>query len=75
MLGEYTISITSLRPEQMIQGVGILRYPEQSSEGKQNMPQTIKFVHLNGTLISSLSVAMIEMKIALYPVAPRSPST
>ncbi|KXH65545.1 laccase TilA [Colletotrichum salicis] len=68
---DYAIRLTSLRPEQVIQGFGILRYPGQGSEVKQEVPNTKSWVHLNGTLISSSSVAMDETKLAPYPA--RSP--
>ncbi|KAK1624186.1 laccase TilA [Colletotrichum phormii] len=71
--GDYAIRLTSLRPEQVIQGFEILRYPDQGSEVKQEVPNTKSWVHLNGTLISSSSVAMGETKLAPYPARPPPP--
>ncbi|KAF4780932.1 laccase TilA [Colletotrichum scovillei] len=71
--GDYAIRLTSLRPEQVIQGFGILRYPDQGNELKQEIPNTKPWVHLNGTLISSSSVAMDETKLAPYPVRTPPP--
>ncbi|KAF4920286.1 Laccase abr2 [Colletotrichum viniferum] len=68
--GDYAIRVTSLRREQIIQGLGILRYPGQNAEGKQKVPETKPWVHLNGTLISPSSVYMDETKLAPYPARP-----
>lgn len=68
--GDYAIRVTSLRGEQIIQGLGILRYPGQNAEGKQKVPETKPWVHLNGTLISPSSVSMDETKLAPYPARP-----
>ncbi|KAF3769412.1 hypothetical protein M406DRAFT_33703 [Cryphonectria parasitica EP155] len=68
--GDYAIRVTSLRREQIIQGLGILRYPGQSSASKSYVPKTRPWVHLNGTLISPLSVAMDETRLAPYPARP-----
>ncbi|KAH0428988.1 conidial pigment biosynthesis oxidase arb2 brown2 [Colletotrichum camelliae] len=68
--GDYAIRVTSLRREQIIQGIGILRYPGQNAENKQKVPKTKSWVHLNGTLISPSSVYMDETKLAPYPARP-----
>ncbi|KAK2751676.1 conidial pigment biosynthesis oxidase arb2 brown2 [Colletotrichum kahawae] len=68
--GDYAIRVTSLRREQIIQGLGILRYPGQNAENKQKVPKTKSWVHLNGTLISPSSVYMDETKLAPYPARP-----
>ncbi|KAK2035297.1 laccase TilA [Colletotrichum zoysiae] len=68
--GDYAIRVTSLRKEQVIQGFGILRYPGQDSGPKNDVPNTKPWVYLNGTLISSSSIAMDETKLAPYPARP-----
>ncbi|CAG7564386.1 unnamed protein product [Fusarium equiseti] len=66
--GDYAIRLTSLRTEQIIQGLGILRY--HSHEKASSVPDSKPWVHLNGSLISSTYKAMDEMKLAPYPSRP-----
>ncbi|KAI9170589.1 Laccase abr2 [Paramyrothecium foliicola] len=67
---DYAIRVTSLRREQVIQGVGILRYYGQGEVSEQKVPTTKSWVHLNGTFISPSSVAMDETRLAPYPSRP-----
>ncbi|KAM0196103.1 hypothetical protein ACHAPA_004746 [Fusarium lateritium] len=70
--GDYAIRLTSLRVEQVIQGVGILRYPSKEKQsGGSTVPDTKPWVHLNGSFVSPSLTAMDEMKLAPYP--PRAP--
>ncbi|TEA16993.1 Laccase abr2 [Colletotrichum sidae] len=68
---DYSIRVTSLRREQIIQGFGILRYPGPQKLVTRGVPDTKPWVHLNGSLISSSSIAMDETKLAPYP--PKAP--
>ncbi|KAH8846586.1 hypothetical protein MCOR01_000044 [Pyricularia oryzae] len=73
--GDYAVRVTSLRREQMIQGVGILRYSDRpagarSGSARIAVPETRPWVHLNGTFISPSSVAMDESRLAPYPARP-----
>lgn len=69
--GDYAIRVTSLRQEQVIQGLGILRYPGTSNGAQKAEPPTTKpWVHLNGTLISDDLKAMDELKLAPFPSRP-----
>ncbi|PSR79595.1 laccase TilA [Coniella lustricola] len=67
--GDYAIRVTSLRREQIIQGLGVLRYPGQNVKDEQQIPETRPWVHLNGSLVSSSLVAMDETKLAPYPTS------
>ncbi|RSM06683.1 hypothetical protein CEP52_005560 [Fusarium oligoseptatum] len=69
-LGDYAIRVTSLRTEQIIQGLGILRYPSQAKENASHAPDTKPWVHLNGSLVSPSLTAMDEVKLAPYPHRP-----
>ncbi|KAL2678498.1 hypothetical protein Neosp_009244 [[Neocosmospora] mangrovei] len=68
--GDYAIRVTSLRTEQIIQGLGILRYPSQPKGNDSNVPTTKPWVHLNGSLVSPAFTAMDETKLAPYPHRP-----
>jgi L-ascorbate oxidase len=69
--GDYAIRMTSLRREQVIQGLGILRYPGISKTTPEaEPPRTRPWVHLNGSLIAHESKQMDEMKLAPYPARP-----
>ncbi|CAI6098433.1 unnamed protein product [Clonostachys chloroleuca] len=68
--GDYAIRITSLRTEQIIQGLGILRYPTQNKVSAPSIPITKPWVHLNGSLVSPSLKAMDEMKLVPYPRRP-----
>lgn len=77
--GDYAIRLTSLRREQIIQGIGILRYPSPQNDrlGRAELvmaepapPATESWVHLNGILRSNDLVAMDETKLAPYPERP-----
>ncbi|KAI4600853.1 hypothetical protein KJ359_013016 [Pestalotiopsis sp. 9143b] len=68
--GDYAIRVTSLRQEQVIQGLGILRYPGTDGGQKAEPPTTKPWVHLNGSLISDDLEKMDEMKLAPYPSRP-----
>lgn len=68
---DYAIRLTSLRTEQVIQGIGILRYPSQTrDDGRLTVPNTRPWVHLNGSLVSTSLKAMDEMKLAPFPARP-----
>ncbi|EEU34604.1 uncharacterized protein NECHADRAFT_82322 [Fusarium vanettenii 77-13-4] len=64
--GDYAIRVASLRTEQIIQGLGILRYPSPPKGNAANVPTTKPWVHLNGSLISPTLTAMDETKLAPY---------
>ena len=66
--GDYAIRLTSLRTEQVIQGLGILRYHKH--ERVSTIPDSKSWVHLNGSLISPTLKAMDEMELAPYPFRP-----
>ncbi|KAG8162326.1 hypothetical protein KVR01_008091 [Diaporthe batatas] len=74
--GDYAVRLTSLRPEQVIQGIGILRYAKSQStsdaspSGIDAVPNTKPWVHLNGTLVDDSLVAMDETKLTPYPARP-----
>ncbi|CAF3501396.1 hypothetical protein SNK05_006234 [Fusarium graminearum] len=68
--GDYAIRLTSLRTEQVIQGLGILRYPSKTNNKITKVPTSKPWVHLNGTLISTSSTSMDEMKLAPFPARP-----
>ncbi|KXJ97247.1 laccase-1 [Microdochium bolleyi] len=69
--GDYAIRATSLRREQIIQGLGILRYPGMSTAKRAEPPTTRPWVHLNGSLISPSSTALMEeTRLAPYPERP-----
>lgn len=76
---DYAIRLTSLRPEQVIQGIGILRYAKPGLKGDRldgeelaarPPPLTESWVHLNGTLKRDDLVAMNETRLAPYPERP-----
>jgi L-ascorbate oxidase len=79
--GDYAVRLTSLRPEQIIQGIGILRYAkaQQGSDrplsSAEPVPKTNSWVHLNGSLIDDTLVAMDETKLAPYPARPPPPTS
>jgi hypothetical protein len=56
--------------EQIIQGLGILRYPTQNKVSAPSIPITKPWVHLNGSLVSPSLKAMDEMKLVPYPRRP-----
>ncbi|KAI8664835.1 hypothetical protein NCS56_00917600 [Fusarium sp. Ph1] len=68
--GDYAIRATSLRTEQIIQGLGLLRYPSQLKGNAANVPDTKPWGHLNGSLVSPALTAIDEMKLAPYPHQP-----
>lgn len=69
--GDYAIRLTSLRVEQVIQGLGILRYASKAKDQSGFVvPNTKPWVHLNGTLVSSSLTAMDETKLAPFPERP-----
>ncbi|KAF4551219.1 Multicopper oxidase-like protein 7 [Elsinoe fawcettii] len=71
---DYTIRITSMSEEQLIYGLGILRYPgvveKRHSDGTIVIPDTKPVTDLQGNLIEP-GVLMDEMKLAPFPA--RSP--
>ncbi|KAM0228425.1 hypothetical protein ACHAPO_010757 [Fusarium lateritium] len=74
--GDYAIRLTSLRKEQVIQGLGILRYPSKTNNNEiTKLPTTKPWVHLNGTLVSSSLTPMDEMKLAPFPERPPPPTS
>ncbi|KKY35900.1 putative multicopper oxidase [Diaporthe ampelina] len=74
--GDYAVRVTSLRAEQIIQGIGILRYakghprPDSSASGTDAVPNTRPWVHLNGSLVEDSLVAMDETKLTPFPERP-----
>ncbi|KAM0288688.1 hypothetical protein ACHAO9_006746 [Fusarium lateritium] len=69
--GDYAIRLTSLRVEQVIQGIGILRYfSKEKQNGGSTVPDTKPWVHLNGSFVSPSLTAMDEMKLAPFPARP-----
>ncbi|KAF5554135.1 laccase-1 [Fusarium mexicanum] len=69
--GDYAIRLTSLRVEQIIQGLGILRYGSKVKESSSFVvPNTEPWVHLNGTLVSPSLTAMDEDRLAPFPQRP-----
>lgn len=74
--GDYAIRVTSLRAEQIIQGIGILRYAKDhpssdaSASGIDAVPNTRPWVHLNGSLVDHSLVAMDETKLRPFPARP-----
>lgn len=74
--GDYAIRVTSLRNEQIIQGIGILRYAKDhprsdaSASGIDAVPNTRPWVHLNGSLVDHSLVAMDETKLRPFPARP-----
>ncbi|EMT74149.1 Laccase-1 [Fusarium odoratissimum] len=69
--GDYAIRLTSLRVQQVIQGLGILRYASKANDQSVFVvPNTKPWVHLNGTLVSSSLTAMDETKLAPFPERP-----
>ncbi|GKU07420.1 unnamed protein product [Fusarium langsethiae] len=74
--GDYAIRLTSLRTEQIIQGLGILRYPfETNNKEITKVPTTKPWVHLNGSLVSTSLTSMDEMKLAPFPARPPPPTS
>ncbi|KAI1871213.1 uncharacterized protein JN550_004658 [Neoarthrinium moseri] len=72
--GDYAIRVTSLREEQVIQGIGILRYAAAQVYRGAEPPDTTPWVHLNGSLIDRTLVKMDEMNLAPYPKRPPPPT-
>ncbi|KAF0644268.1 hypothetical protein FPSE5266_12191 [Fusarium pseudograminearum] len=74
--GDYAIRLSSLRTEQVIQGLGILRYPSKTNDNEiTKIPTSRPWVHLNGTLMSTSSTSMDEMKLAPFPARPPPPTS
>lgn len=70
---DYAIRVTSLRREQIIQGVGILRYPGLKRAELSDFPDTEPWVHLNGSLVTDSLTAMQETTLRPFPARPPPP--
>lgn len=72
--GEYAIRVSSLSIEQIIQGIGILRYPgipERREDKVMAVPKSKPHIDLTGNIVGS-GVIMNEM-VDLTPFPPRPP--
>lgn len=76
--GEYAIRASSVVPEQLIQGISILRYPgvqESRVDGIMQIPDSKPWIDLNGTMIDPESSRMMDEMKDLSAFPPRSPPT
>lgn len=67
---DYAIRVTSLRREQIIQGVGILRYPGLKKAEFSDFPATEAWVYLNGSMVTDSLIAMEETELRPFPARP-----